>query len=688
MTSPTAIAQATELPDAHAGGSPISRQRRNLIFVALVLAMLLAALGATIVATALPAIVDDLGDAEHQSWMVTSFLLGATSVVALAGKLGDLFGRKRLFLAAVVLFAIASALCGLSQYMTMLVIFRALQGMGAGVISVTASTLVGDVVPLRHRGVYQGILGGVFGIGTVAGPLVGGYLSERLSWQWAFWIDMPVALVVLVLAATAIPALPQRPRPVIDYLGILLVVLGATGFILATSWGGTNYAWDSPVIIGLFAGSAAALGFFVWVESRASAPILPPRLFRSSIFAVCCALAFAVGFAMLGALIFQPLFLRYVNGASATTSGLRTLPMVIGILIGSISSGALVSRTGYKLFPVAGNALIAVGFLLLSQMHTSTPAVVQSLYLVVLGAGIGLSMQLLVLIVQNTSCFEDLGVATSGVTFSRAVGCSFGAAIFGTLFANFLNRRMAPALSGSDVSGTAVSSPTALHRLPADVAAPFVRAYAESLTQVFFWAAVVALVGFIVALFLRDAPIGQIHNSAGHLGDGFGMPCGGSRDAVLEAAIWRMLHNTPDERLRSIAAQSGCVLDAAELWGVLRINQYEQLFGTARLSDIAKHLHVPIEVLKPTFDRLADNGYVLVDGDTLSLSQSGLQQVDVLTTLILEWTVDNLVGSPGSEDRPDKREVEAALGRIAHHVLAEGDWYQDLTQPGSLALTK
>jgi hypothetical protein len=247
---------------------------------------------------------------------------------------------------------------------------------------------------------------------------------------------------------------------------------------------------------------------------------------------------------------------------------------------------------------------------------------------------------------------------------------------------------MGPVLAHSDVPGKAISSPVALHRLPPGVAAPIVRAYAESLTQVFLWAAVVALVGFLVALFLREAPIRQIHDSAGDLGNGFGMPCGRSAERVVETAVWRMLRDTPDEQLRSMAAQAGCALDAAELWGVLRINQYEQLFGTARLSDVAKHLHVPIEVLKPTFDRLAENGYVSVDGDTLSLSQSGRRQVELLSAQILGLTLQNLAVSPGSEDQLDKPEVEAALGRVAHQVLAEGDWSKDLEQPGSLAAIK
>jgi len=642
------------------------------------LGMLLAALDQTIVATALPTIVADLGDAGHQSWVVTSYLLASTIVTALVGKLGDLFGRKRVFQAAVVFFVVGSVVCGLAQSMAMLVGARALQGIGGGGITVTASALIGEVVPLRERGRYQGILGAVFGVTTVIGPLLGGYFTDYLTWRWAFWINVPVSVVVILVAAAAIPALTASTRPSIDYAGITCIGLGAAGLTLATSWGGTLYPWGSSTIVALIVGAVLALGAFVWVESRAPEPILPIRLFGNPVFTVCCVLAFVVGFAMLGAMTFLPTYMQYVDGVSATTSGLRTLPMVLGMLITSTGSGTLVGRTGrYKVFPVTGTALMATAFLLMSRMEVSTQPAVQSLYLFILGAGIGLSMQVLVLIVQNTSNFEDLGVATSGVTFFRTIGSSFGAAIFGSLFVNFLNKRMGAALAASGAPAAAVSSPEALHRQPHAVAAPIVQAYSESLTQVFLCAAPVALVGLVLALFLREVPLRDIHNSAVDLGDGFGMPNQETPERLLENAIARMMRGEPGMRLRSIAMRPDCRLDVAGLWGVLRLYRFGQMYGTARLTDIADHYGLPFEVLEPVFARLTAAGYVRREGDQMWLTQAGSQQVDYVHSLLLAWIADKLERSPGFATRPDRRDVQAALEHVAHRVLAQRDWHDE-----------
>lgn len=507
------VAAATPTTDLAAGRALITPRRRNFIFLALVLGILLSSLDQTIVAIALPTIVADLGEAGRQSWVVTSYLLASTIATALVGKLGDMFGRKRVFQVAVLLFVAGSASCGLTQSMTMLVASRALQGVGGGAITVTAIALIGEVVPLRDRGRYQGILGAVIGIATIGGPLLGGYFTDCLSWRWAFWINLPVSVVVICVATAAIPALAATTRPVIDYAGIMFIGLSLAALTLATSLGGSVYTWGSAPIIGLFTAAGVTLAVFVWVETIAAQPILPIRLFAAPVFSVCCVLAFVVGFAMLGALIFVPTFMQYVNGISATASGLRIVPMVIGMLITSIGSGSMVGRTGrYKVFPVLGTALMTLAFLLMSRMDESTSAAVQSVYLLILGSAIGMSSQVLVIIVQNTSEFEDLGVATSGVSLFRTIGGSFGAAIFGSLFVNFLNSRLASALTATGAATEVASSPEALHRQSPAVAAPIVHAYAGSLAQVFLCAAPVAAIGFVLALFMREVPLRDIHN--------------------------------------------------------------------------------------------------------------------------------------------------------------------------------
>jgi MFS family permease len=434
------------------------------------------------------------------------------------------------------------------------------------------------------------------------------------------------------------------------------------------------------MIIGLFVGSLVAIGAFIAVELRAAEPILPMRLFREPVFAVCCALSFVVGFAMLGALTFLPTFMQFVDGVSATTSGLHTLPMVVGLLAMSMSSGVIVGRTGrYKIFPVAGTAVMAVGFVLLSRMGPDTSTLLQSLYLVVLGAGIGMCMQVLVLIVQNTVDFSDLGVATSGVTFFRTIGSSFGAAVFGSLFNNFLHSRIADALAKSGAPPAAAQSPDALHKLAPEMAAPIAAAYADALDLVFLCAAPVAVVGLVLALTLKQVPLRDNHvSTAADMGEGFAMPTTDSPDQLLENAVGRLIRQGSGMQLRAIAERPGSKLDIGRLWALLQVYRFGQAAGQARLGDIAEHVRVPREILRPAFERLVATGYAEQNGDAFWLTSAGAHQVEVVRGETMQWLSQRLAQSSGLRAHPEK--VGKALERISQNVLVQRDWTEDETQ--------
>ena len=401
------------------------------------------------------------------SWVVTAYLLTQTIATILGGKFGDLFGRKSIFIGSIVLFTVASMLAGLSQSMTWLIASRALQGIGGGGLTITATAMIADIIPLRERGKYQGAMGAVFGGTTVLGPLLGGFFTDHLSWQWVFYVNVPIALVIIPLAVRLLPSVPTSGRPIFDTFGIVFISLGSAALILATSWGGSEYGWGSPTIIGLVVGGVVFLGCFVVAEHRAAEPILPLRLFRRNVFSVSSVLSFIVGFALLGCMTFLPTYLQFCQGVSATVSGLRTLPMVLGLIVASVGAGNVVSKTGrYRVFPIVGSVVMAVGMWLLSRLDQHSTTLETSGAMLVLGVGIGLSMQVLTIIVQNTVEYRDLGVATSGVTFFRTMGSSFGAAAFGTLYANQLAPNLAKAVAATGADPTQVTSPAAVQALP------------------------------------------------------------------------------------------------------------------------------------------------------------------------------------------------------------------------------
>jgi len=481
----------------------LSHRRVLTIIGALMLGMFLAALDQTIVSTALPTIVADLHGASHLAWIVVAYLLTATVSTPLWGKLGDQYGRKFFFQAAIVIFLCGSALSGLSQNMTELIVFRAVQGLGGGGLMVGAQAIVGDIVSPRERGRYQGLFGAVFGVASIIGPLLGGIFVDQLSWHWIFYINLPVGAAALAVVATQVPGNLRRVHHVIDYLGAAVLMLSVSCLVLFTSLGGTTYPWGSPTIITLGVAGAVLLGIFALVERGATEPVLPLHLFSIRAFSVVSLVGFIVGFAMFGAITYLPVFFQIVHGESPTTSGLQLLPLLVGLIICSTGSGILISKTGrYRVFPIAGTALITVALLLLSQVGIGTTLIVAALYMFVLGVGLGCVMQVLVLIAQNAVPYSELGVATSGATFFRSIGGCFGAASFGAIFSNVLVGNLVSHLGTAKLpTGLSSSSitPAILDKLPQAVHHGVAVAYAESIQTVFMIAVPVGFIAFLAS---------------------------------------------------------------------------------------------------------------------------------------------------------------------------------------------
>jgi EmrB/QacA subfamily drug resistance transporter len=593
----------------------VTKRRLWFILGALLLGMLLAALDQTIVSTALPTIVGELHGGSHLAWVVTAYLLTSTVSTPLWGKLGDQYGRKFFFQAAIVIFVLGSALAGFSHTMTQLILFRAVQGLGGGGLMVGAQTIIGDVLSPRERGRYMGLFGAMFAVATVIGPLIGGLCVTYLTWRWVFYINLPLGILALFVAGAVIPGSLSRVHHAIDYAGTVLLSVGATLLIIFASLGGISWSWASSQSVASAVGGVVLILLFLGAEHRAKEPLIPLRLFGERVFSSASAIGFVMGFAMFGALTFLPLFLQNVKGISPTLSGFRILPLMGGMLAASLISGRLVTRWGrYKVFPIVGTAMMTVGAFLMSLIGQHTGAWVMAAYMFVFGVGLGLIMQVLVVAVQNSVSYQDLGVATSSATFFRGIGGCFGTAVFGAIYANVLSGKLAPVIASlPKVHGTAVNlnvqDPSALvklHSLLPEVYEKVIGAITHATQTVFLVAVPIAFAAFLLSWLLPERELRQTVQTV-DTGEAFGL--GETRSSLeeIELALQRFAsRENRAELYTTLAQRAGLELPPRSCWLLYRLSDCP----ACTVQEVAARLKVDQEVIQPGVDGLVAAGMV------------------------------------------------------------------------------